>query len=140
MKRLKKFLFLLLLLPICVNAQVAMNDSSVEEVDGSNVVAGNNVTSTNKVNGINIVFGNNVNLNGENDYAVLFGNNVNISGNVNNDGFIFGNIINFTKKENNIIANPKFPTILYRKFKIYPNKFAKKDIISYLHFKLYFLF
>ena len=72
MKRLKKFLFLLLLLPICVNAQVAMNDSSVEEVDGSNVVAGNNVTSTNKVNGINIVFGNNVNLNGENPPAGAF--------------------------------------------------------------------
>lgn len=97
MKRLKKFLFLLLLLPICANAQVAMNDASVEEVDGSNVITGNNVTSTNKINGINIVFGNNINLNGENDYAILFGNNVNVSGIVNNDGFIFGNIINFSE-------------------------------------------
>ena len=95
MKRLKKFLFLLLLLPVFVNAQVTTNDSNVEEVDGSNVVMGNNVTSTNKVNGINILFGNNVNLNGENDYAILFGNSINISGKVNNDGFIFGNIINF---------------------------------------------
>ena len=97
MKRLKFFLVLLLLLPICVNAQITANDSSVEEVDGSNVIAGNNVTSTNKINGINILFGNNVNFSGENDYAVLFGNNVNISGNINNDGFIFGNMINFSQ-------------------------------------------
>ena len=58
-----------------------------------------------------------------------------------------GNNTNFTIIENTIIANPKFPKLLYKKFKKYPNVFAKKLIIyfsflSYVtnifHFNCYF--
>ena len=66
-----------------------------KEVIGSSVIFGNNVTSNNIVEGIDMLFGNNVNFNGESDYSFILGNNVNVKGNINNDGFIFGNVIAF---------------------------------------------
>lgn len=111
MKNIRKFLVLLILLvPFTVNADntidnvvsesndhfttVVDDDVKAEkDVNGSTVVAGNNVISTNTVDGINMLFGNNVQYQGNSDYAVIAGNIVNLSGNINNDGFIFGNIV-----------------------------------------------
>lgn len=72
-----------------------------KEVVGSSVIFGNNVTSSNIVEGIDMLFGNNVNVNGESDYSFILGNNVNVKGTINNDGFIFGNVIVFD--ENTVI-------------------------------------
>ena len=81
MKHLKKFLVLLLLVPMCVHAEVAVNDKQ-EEINSSAISSGDEVTSANKVDGINMLFGNNVTLEGSSEYALLAGNVVNISGNV----------------------------------------------------------
>ena len=94
MKHLKKFLVLLLLVPMCVHAEVAVNDKQ-EEINSSAISSGDEVTSANKVDGINMLFGNNVTLEGSSEYALLAGNVVNISGNVIKDGFVFGNVIKF---------------------------------------------
>lgn len=99
MKHLKKFLVLLLLVPMCVHAEVAINDKQ-EEVNSSALSSGDEVISTNKVNGINMLFGNNVTLEGSSEYALLVGNVVDISGNVFKDGFVFGNIIKMDEKAN----------------------------------------
>ena len=102
MKKFKIFLVLMLMLvPTFVKADDNFNIVTEDEVssdvnvEGSNLLLGNNVTSNDAVNGINMLFGNNVNYKANSDYAVVAGNNVNVFGNVNNDGFIFGNLISF---------------------------------------------
>lgn len=106
MKHIRKVLVLLvLLIPFSVNALEnnyftvigGDNVTSENDVNGSSVLAGNNVVSTNTVNGINMVFGNSVKHQSNSDYAVVAGNIVEVSGNIENDGFIFGNIITFTE-------------------------------------------
>lgn len=99
----KKLIFLivcLLTIPMIIKADglnfIADEDvDDTKEVVGSSIIFGNNVTSNNVVEGIDMLFGNNVNFNGESDYSFILGNNVNIKGNINNDGFIFGNVIVF---------------------------------------------
>ena len=106
MKHIRKILVLLvLLIPISVNALEnnyftvigGDNVTSENDVKGSSILVGNNVVSTNTVNGINMVFGNSVKHQSNSDYAVVVGNIVEVSGNIENDGFIFGNIITFTE-------------------------------------------
>ena len=80
--------------------------SSGSDVNGSSILAGNNVTSNHSVKGIDMLFGNNVNHKGISDYALLAGNNVNIFGKVNNDGFIFGNLV--TLDDSSIIERDMF--------------------------------
>lgn len=109
MKKILKLLVVALLcIPFTVSAEEKFNIVAKDELSsevnvvGSNVLLGNNVTSNDVVNGINMLFGNNVNHKANSDYAVVAGNNVNIFGNVNNDGFIFGNLILF---DEGFIAN-----------------------------------
>lgn len=108
----KLFVLLMLFVPLTVNADNKVDNILEEEkfvtvfedniepennVNGSSIIAGNNVISKNAVNGINMMFGNNVNYQGVSDYAVIAGNIIELSGNINNDGFVFGNIITFKK-------------------------------------------
>lgn len=110
MKRIFKFLVIavLLFMPLAVDASDKFNVvagsevTSGEDVNGSSILAGNNVTSNNVVNGIDMLFGNNVNYKSKSDYALIAGNNVNVLGNIENDGFIFGNLITF---DSTFVAN-----------------------------------
>lgn len=98
MKKIKYLLLLLLVVPIVAKADInTVTGNSVteeNEVNSSSAIFGNNVTSNNNTKGIEALFGNNVDYNGTSDYSLIFGNNVNINGTINNDGFIFGNMIN----------------------------------------------
>lgn len=113
MKYIKRiFALLVLLMPLSVSAVENTVDNSntvndeftiiLEEelktendVDGSSIFAGNKVIATNTVNGINMLFGNNVNYQAESEYLLLAGNVVELSGNIQNDGFVFGNLVTF---------------------------------------------
>ena len=99
-----KCLLLLLFLPIIVKADVntVSGDNVLEnkEVNSSTVLFGNNVTSNNITEGIEAIFGNNVDYNGSSDYLTLFGNTVDVNGSINNDGFVFGNIVNISEGSN----------------------------------------
>ena len=103
MKGLKKLLFILLLIPISVsalNVQTGDDIKNKEEIDGSSIIAGNNVLEESKIEGINVLIGNNVEFKGNSDYLVTIGNNIIINGNINNDGFVLGNIVKFDKESN----------------------------------------
>ena len=102
MKKYFSVLLLLLVIPMfSVHAlddfQIVTEDkaTSVEEVNGSSVIAGNIVDGDNKVNGIGMLFGNTVNFNGISDYGVIAGNVVNLKGTINNDGIVLGNVLKF---------------------------------------------
>mgnify|MGYP004641078069 FL=1 len=104
MKKIKYlFLFAFILMPMNIKALDIKDDFNIEttdkisevEVNGSSVVAGNDMTVNHKINGIDMVFSNLLNYNSTSEYAAIFANTINMSGNIVNDGFIFGNIINF---------------------------------------------
>ena len=104
MKKLKYLLLLLLVVPMIAKADVNTSaDDNIDEektINGSSAIFGNNVTTNNTTEGIEAVFGNNVNYNGTSDYSLIFGNNINVNGDINNDGFIFGNMININENVN----------------------------------------
>lgn len=97
----KKLLIIMCLIPNLVLAEPlnefqTITDSNItteKEINGSSIIAGDNITTSDKINGINMLFGNNIEYKSDSDYAFIFGNNINVKGNINNDGFIFGNII-----------------------------------------------
>lgn len=100
----KIFLVLLLLIPISVNAlNINVNGEVKEnqEIQGSSILLGNYVENTNKVSGLDMTLGNTIKYEGESEYLLSAGNNIEINGTVKNDGFVFGNIVNFN--ENSII-------------------------------------
>lgn len=112
MKSKLKWLLVLLLLPVMVNAEEANNDlelkenyyveagdivNSSEDVNGSALLTGDNITFTNVAKGAGLLFGNNVTYNGQTDYGMIGGNVINLSGNVSNDLAVFGNSITFDK-------------------------------------------
>lgn len=101
----KIFLVLLLLIPISVNAlNINVNGEVKEnqEIQGSSILLGNYVENTNKVSGLDMTLGNTIKYEGESEYLLSAGNNIEINGTVKNDGFVFGNVVNFN--ENSIIA------------------------------------
>lgn len=99
-----KYLLLLLVVPMIAKADVNIltddNINEEKEVDSSSVIFGNNIISNNTTKGIEALFGNNIDYNGTSDYSLVFGNTVNINGAINNDGFIFGNMININENSN----------------------------------------
>ena len=100
----KIFLVLLLLIPISVNAlNINVNGEVKEnqEIQGSSVVLGNYVENTSKVSGLDMTLGNTIKYEGESEYLLSAGNNIEINGTVKNDGFVFGNVVNFN--ENSVI-------------------------------------
>lgn len=100
----KIFLVLLLLIPISVNAlNINVNGEVKEnqEIQGSSILLGNYVENTNKVSGLDMTLGNTIKYEGESEYLLSAGNNIEINGTVKNDGFVFGNVVNFN--ENSII-------------------------------------
>lgn len=100
----KIFLVLLLLIPISVNAlNINVNGEVKEnqEIQGSSILLGNYVENTNKVSGLDMTLGNTIKYEGESEYLLSAGNNIEINGIVKNDGFVFGNVVNFN--ENSII-------------------------------------
>ena len=100
----KIFLVLLLLIPISVNAlNININGEVKEnqEIQGSSILLGNYVENTNKVSGLDMTLGNTIKYEGESEYLLSAGNNIEINGIVKNDGFVFGNVVNFN--ENSII-------------------------------------
>ena len=100
----KIFLVLLLLIPISVNAlNITVNGEVKEnqEIQGSSILLGNYVENTNKVSGLDMTLGNTIKYEGESEYLLSAGNNIEINGIVKNDGFVFGNVVNFN--ENSII-------------------------------------
>lgn len=100
----KIFLVLLLLIPISVNAlNITVNGEVKEnqEIQGSSILLGNYVENTNKVSGLDMTLGNTIKYEGESEYLLSVGNNIEINGIVKNDGFVFGNVVNFN--ENSII-------------------------------------
>lgn len=100
----KIFLVLLLLIPISVNAlNINVNGEVKEnqEIQGSSILLGNYVENTNKVSGLDMTLGNTIKYEGESEYLLSVGNNIEINGIVKNDGFVFGNVVNFN--ENSII-------------------------------------
>ena len=100
----KIFLVLLLLIPISVNAlNITVNGEVKEnqEIQGSSILLGNYVENTNKVSGLDMTLGNTIKYEGESEYLLSAGNNIEINGTVKNDGFVFGNVVNFN--ENSVI-------------------------------------
>ena len=100
----KLILFLVLFIPISVSAlNININDEVKEgqEIQGSSILLGNNVENTNKVLGLDMTLGNTIKYNGESEYLLSAGNNIEINGTVKNDGFVFGNVVNFN--ENSVI-------------------------------------
>lgn len=100
----KIFLVLLLLIPISVNAlniNVSGEVKENQEIQGSSILLGNYVENTNKVSGLDMTLGNTIKYEGESEYLLSAGNNIEINGTVKNDGFVFGNVVNFN--ENSII-------------------------------------
>lgn len=111
MKKLKylSVIFCMMLIPmVCVKADETKyeevdyfnvvseeNISKSYKVNGNSIIGGNNVSVKNIVKGIDMVFGNNVTYKSISDYSAVFGNVVNVNGTTENDGFIFGNSINF---------------------------------------------
>lgn len=74
------------------------NVTSSKEINGSSIIGGNNVNAENIVKGIDLTLGNNVTYNSNSDYALVFGNTVTMKGIINNDSFIFGNVVTFDKE------------------------------------------
>ncbi len=100
----KIFLVLLLLIPISVNAlNININGEVKEgqEIQGSSVLLGNYVENNSKVAGLDMTLGNTIKYDGESEYLLSVGNNIEVNGTVKNDGFIFGNVVNFN--ENSVI-------------------------------------
>lgn len=105
-----KWLLVLLLLPVVVRAednneivdngyyfQAGSVVNSSKDVNGSTLLAGDNVAFTNVTKGAGLLFGSNVSYNGEAEYGVIAGQNVKVSGKVLNDLAVFGKTITFDK-------------------------------------------
>ncbi len=102
MKRFFKYLVLLLvLIPTVIKADfTVVADDEIDDaqtVDGSAVLAGDNVISTGVVDGVDMLFGNEVKFRGVGEYLVAAGNSVILSGNIKKDGVVFANTVNCDK-------------------------------------------
>ena len=101
----KKYLSIILVLLLCPIMNVRALDSfefiasgspeSKKTVNGSSLLAGDNVKGSNQVNGVAMLFGNNITFDGESEYGLMGGNVLKISGTIKNDGLFLGNQLTF---------------------------------------------
>ena len=109
----KKYIFLVLFVILfsfsftvqakSLNRFYAEADESInlnDDVDGSAFLAGSSIESVSNVDGVNIIAGNNINFSGSSDYSIIAGNSIDVNGNVLKDTVIAGNIINIKKEAN----------------------------------------
>ena len=76
-----------------VDSSIDFNDN----VYGTSIIAGEDITSTGQVQGANLMAANKIDYKGQSDYYAALGNTINIDGTILYDSFIAGNIINIKK-------------------------------------------